>query len=391
MHLVDIVLPVYNSVDLLKKCVNSLLLNTNHPSFRILIIDDGSDDVTKEYLLELSSNPLIDLITNSHNVGYLHSVNKALMLRKTTYKVLVNSDIIVPFNWLQRLINPSESDETIGMVCPLSNFGSSLTIKMPQGLNFITMDKLIHSNSKRLYPNACTVIGFCILITQKLIDSIGIFDPYYSPGYYEECDYQYVAYKKGFKSVICDDLYIYHRGRGSFGGSREVILQKNRAKFHKRWDHIYIPDANNYSQTNSLGYLRSRKDQSLIINYDHNYEIAVVITESELQSNNGILATINNLIINGTNITLLILTKVPVTEYLCFEPIIITETNIEELKISTKKIIYSQVSSDIISKLANDYTEIVQVSSIESLVTNRIQDLIIIDSTPSNIMNTHVF
>ena len=49
----DIVLTVYNNIELTRKCLDSLVSNFR-PQDRLIIIDNGSDSVTQEFLKDYS-------------------------------------------------------------------------------------------------------------------------------------------------------------------------------------------------------------------------------------------------------------------------------------------------------------------------------------------------
>jgi glycosyltransferase involved in cell wall biosynthesis len=47
---VDIVLCVYNHPDLVANCVESVQEHTRYPRWRLRLLDDGSDDFTREVI-----------------------------------------------------------------------------------------------------------------------------------------------------------------------------------------------------------------------------------------------------------------------------------------------------------------------------------------------------
>ncbi len=52
---VSLIMVTLNNLVFTRMSVESVLANTNHPSYEIIVIDNGSDDGTREYLGELAS------------------------------------------------------------------------------------------------------------------------------------------------------------------------------------------------------------------------------------------------------------------------------------------------------------------------------------------------
>lgn len=104
---VDIVVPVHNSPKHLRWCVEALYRHTEPARFRLLLVDDASDDYTKGLIAEIAAaRPNARVLTNETNLGYVLSVNRALAASDTPHVVLLNSDAIVTDGWLDRLLAP---------------------------------------------------------------------------------------------------------------------------------------------------------------------------------------------------------------------------------------------------------------------------------------------
>ena len=67
----DIIIPVYEALPYLRQCINSVLENTKHP-YNLVIVDDGSSPIIKEYLRTIKS---ARIITNGKNLEWLKSWN----------------------------------------------------------------------------------------------------------------------------------------------------------------------------------------------------------------------------------------------------------------------------------------------------------------------------
>jgi GT2 family glycosyltransferase len=85
----------YNRAESLKRCVQSILQNTDLKQTTVFISDDCSTDQNiKEYLNELESNRDIVVIRNSERLGVAGNTNRLLRcLSRFKYGILLNDDV----------------------------------------------------------------------------------------------------------------------------------------------------------------------------------------------------------------------------------------------------------------------------------------------------------
>ena len=76
MHKCDIIIPVWNQLEITRECLNSIFQNTDYP-YRLIIIDNGSERKTGEYLNNLSTDKSMDilLVKNNKNIGFVKAAN----------------------------------------------------------------------------------------------------------------------------------------------------------------------------------------------------------------------------------------------------------------------------------------------------------------------------
>lgn len=74
--LVSIIMPTYNRRNIIKKAIDSVL-NQTYTNFELLIIDDGSDDNTVEFLNSFKDDRII-ILSNKRNHGSSFARNKGL-------------------------------------------------------------------------------------------------------------------------------------------------------------------------------------------------------------------------------------------------------------------------------------------------------------------------
>src|SRR5215471_10471487 len=101
---IDIVVPVYNAVDDLERCVESVLAHTDC-RYRLVLIDDASPDpAIAAYFRALARRqlPRVLLLRNRRNRGFPRTANRGLLLSRADV-VLLNSDTVVTRGWLTAL------------------------------------------------------------------------------------------------------------------------------------------------------------------------------------------------------------------------------------------------------------------------------------------------
>lgn len=241
--LASIIILTYNGLEYTKQCFDSVHRNTSYPH-EIIFVDNASSDGTVEYLKEIENKYRnIRLILNSHNCGFPLGNNQGMAVANGEYIILLNNDVIVSENWLEKMIECAESDKRIGIAGPMTNHISGPQCDL--NANYKSISELPHFarsysklNAKKWveYPR---ITGFCMLIKKELISKIGGLDPIFGKGNFEDDDFCLRSYLSGFKSVIAGNVFIHHYGGKSFrlDGEKEYLSQLNENKnvFSLKW------------------------------------------------------------------------------------------------------------------------------------------------------------
>ena len=84
------------------------------------------------------------------------------------------------------------------------------------------MAETIEKCSSHLYPEIPSSHGFCMYIKREAIKKVGLFDEKtFGKGYGEENDFCFRCLNYGYKHILCDDTYVFHKGTQSFLDKRE--------------------------------------------------------------------------------------------------------------------------------------------------------------------------
>lgn len=246
---VDIIIPVYNALADVKKCLESVFANSKGTGFFVIIVNDCSDEETSTFLKTFcEGKENFILIENEQNQGYTKSVNIGLRKSKSDYIVTLNSDTIVSKNWLKGLLRCINSDPKLGIVGPLSNAASWQSVpvlrennkfhinEIPANWDVEDMSRIIAQSSFRDYPRVPFVNGFCFMLKREVLIAIGYLDELNFPvGYGEENDLCIRAMNRNFQLAIADDVYVFHAKSKSFGQSKkEELSQKGHAALLKK-------------------------------------------------------------------------------------------------------------------------------------------------------------
>jgi GT2 family glycosyltransferase len=119
---IDIVIPVYNAPEHVRRCIDSVLAH-NHDDCRITLIDDGSPDPGIAALFaELRNRRLLQLtlLRNDSNRGFIATANRGIA-GSSADVVLLNSDTVVTGDWLGAIRRCASTDARIGTITPFSN------------------------------------------------------------------------------------------------------------------------------------------------------------------------------------------------------------------------------------------------------------------------------
>lgn len=120
MDKVAVVILNWNGEKFLKKYLPALVANTPKAAgggnVSIIVADNCSSDNSLQFLKE--NYPQIRTIVLDSNYGFTGGYNRALAQIDAEYFILLNSDILVPQNWLEPLVEFMDSNPQTGICQP---------------------------------------------------------------------------------------------------------------------------------------------------------------------------------------------------------------------------------------------------------------------------------
>ena len=95
----------YNQVGYTRQCVDSLVRH-GYDLGRVVVVDNGSSDETRDYLQTL---PLGGRVLNRQNLGCGVAWNQGVLAFQSEWTVVMNNDVVVSAGWLENLIVAAEA------------------------------------------------------------------------------------------------------------------------------------------------------------------------------------------------------------------------------------------------------------------------------------------
>ncbi|MBS1968312.1 MAG: glycosyltransferase family 2 protein [Chloroflexi bacterium SZAS-1] len=260
-----IVIVSYNTRDMLRDCLHSILPTTTQLNLDIWVVDNASRDGSAAMVR--SEFPHVHVIDSQRNGGYAYANNLALRRivvdgghkletgqrasspiphpPSPDYVLLLNPDTVVPSGALDTLVaflqaHPEVgacgpklllADGSLDLACRRSFPAPSAFVYRALGLSklFPRSKRFGSYNMTYLSPNVQTevdaVVGACMLVRASVVREVGLLDEAYFM-YGEDLDWAYRIKQYGWKIMYVPSAIVHHYKRAS---SRQRPFRSIRA------------------------------------------------------------------------------------------------------------------------------------------------------------------
>ncbi|WP_252254643.1 glycosyltransferase [Clostridium sp. ZBS12] len=189
--LISIIIPNKDNIELLSKCINSILEKSTYNNYEILIIENNSsDDRTFKYYDSLKEQQNINVINYESQEGFNYSAinNFAVNYAKGEHIVFLNNDIeIISENWIEEMLMYSQREDVgaVGAKLYYSNdtiqhAGVILKLGAHRCAGHChygcSKDNLGYMGRLYYAQNFSAVTAACLMMKKSILDEIGGFD-----------------------------------------------------------------------------------------------------------------------------------------------------------------------------------------------------------------------
>ncbi|MFQ6097179.1 MAG: glycosyltransferase family 2 protein [Armatimonadota bacterium] len=232
---VSVAIANWNTRDLLRACLGSLLGRTHGVRLEVIVVDNGSDDGSPQMVR--AQWPEVTLIENADNEGFARATNQALRRASGEFLFLLNSDAEVRAGCVERLVEVASSDERIGAVGP-KLLNTDGTRQASTGPFPRVIHRLLPSMFERRYDTGLQarlaaspdrtaqvdwICGAALLFRRDVLETVGFLDERFFV-WYEDLDWCQRLRRAGYRCVYVAGAEVVHHRRKSAGRIRSRDL-----------------------------------------------------------------------------------------------------------------------------------------------------------------------
>jgi len=247
---ITLVIPSYNNLKHIKNAYTSI--RKHYPKINVILLDDGSNDGTWEWLNNLLKTDLhLTIYKSEKRIGHTILYDKGIELAKTDIVGILHADMIVGPNYLENLLKHLKPQT---VVCatriepPLHPEGKEKIVRN-FGLDFDDLDveafEKYALEAQNEYKDQTTKGMFAPWIIYKSdFQAIGGHDPGFAPFPYEDSDIFQRWILAGYELIQSRDSFVYHltcRGHrwneqvGKNDDYFTIVEKKSREYYIKKW------------------------------------------------------------------------------------------------------------------------------------------------------------
>ncbi len=237
---VDIIIPHFNGVEILDKCLASLE-KTSYTNLSIVIVDNGTVDESLKLAAEKYKR--IRIFSAGKNLGYAGGCNFGFQRTRGKYVVFLNNDTEQEPDWLERLVEIAEKDEQIAALQPkllsmhakmhgekvfdyagaAGGMLDALGYPYARGrvFNSVEADHGQYDTTEDIFWAS----GAAMMVRRAVVEQLGGFDSEFF-AHMEEIDLCWRMKLAGYRVVCVPSAVVYHYGGATLaaGNPRKIYL-----------------------------------------------------------------------------------------------------------------------------------------------------------------------
>jgi GT2 family glycosyltransferase len=228
--LASIILTLWNSASVLKKCLESCAAQT-YRLFEVIVVDNGSPDNSVEIAESFSGEFLLKIIRLSSNCGYTGGCNVGLHASSGEFLLLLNTDVELHPAYIENAVSRLQAEPAAATVCgpiyDLTTDGRTNSVQS-QG-QYLGVYLRLTTYRERLVRDGMRVIAPSspvLVVRRSAFEEIRLSNGDYYDTRFGSCgediDVALRFNARGWEAVYAANCISWHMGSVSIGGARRI-------------------------------------------------------------------------------------------------------------------------------------------------------------------------
>lgn len=247
----SIVIPSWNTRELLRVCLEKLAAAEKPPA-EVIVVENGSADGSAAMVRERF--PDVRLIENSENQGFAKGCNQGMRAAVGRYVLLLNTDTEVAPDALARLYRFLEEHPEYGAAAPRLVHANGSTQRTVMAFPGLWTPLFFATPLERWFPRSPELRRYflkgwdqederdveqppaaCLLLRRQVLDEIGLFDEELWL-FFNDVDLSLRMARAGWKTrYLAGAVVVHHVGASTSKFGRFVpVWQRNRLSFYRK-------------------------------------------------------------------------------------------------------------------------------------------------------------
>ncbi len=261
--LVTIIILTRNALELIQRCIDSVLKLTEYQNYEIIVVDNGSDDEASiDYLQSIARNGLVRVIRDDQPFNFSILNNNAVREARGSIICLLNNDIeVISSDWLRRmvalavrqgtgavgakLLYPDETIQHAGVILGLGGLAAHAHWRFPR-------NALGYVARAALAQNFTAVTGACLVVKKQHYLAVGGMNETDLAVAYNDVDFCLKLESCGLRNVFTPFAELFHHESATRGydttPEKRARLEAEKAYMVRTWgsalynDRAYSPN-----------------------------------------------------------------------------------------------------------------------------------------------------
>ncbi len=249
--LVSIIIPNYNHIEELSRCIDSIINKTTYDNYEIIIVENNSNEETFAYYETLKKYEQIKVVVYKPEAGFNYSAinNHGVKFASGEHLILLNNDteIITP-DWIQEMLMYSQRSD-VGAVGAMLYYPNDTIQHAGITIGVLTLAGHNFKHSPRGFcgyfgragyqQDVSAVTAACLMLPKAVYEEVGGFDESFAVAF-NDVDLCMRISKAGHLIVFTPFAELYHyesisRGSDNVSEEKRARFVSEVIRFQTRW------------------------------------------------------------------------------------------------------------------------------------------------------------